>query len=215
MKNKLAIHELNRLSETEFVFRFEDLFNTALCIPVISGAAGMRPFSDALDCLNCILAQFDRTDFSDMLEIMRNYGIPGGGLSNAPTAFSKIEQRGAGLGQYQRSACDVSRLDGLFQAHRAKFSFNFVLSVKRRSNEQVMASLEKRIANDFETEFLANIMQIKRIAFVRLIEIIEFTDDERERCCFKYPDEYERYIQGKRKEFESEFGPQAQQGEED
>nr|VFJ71675.1 MAG: OHCU decarboxylase [Candidatus Kentron sp. FW] len=190
--NKLTIHEVNRLTEAEFISRFKGLFNTELCIPVISGAAGMRPFSDARDFLNCVLSRFDRIDFTGMLDIMRDNSILGIGLDKL-SGSSRTEQKNTGL--HELSAYDFSRFEALNRAYKAKFSFNFMCVIKGLSKERILASFEKRMSNDFETEFLFTLTQIKKLVYFRLLDEIEFTDDEKERCCFKYPGEYERYIE--------------------
>jgi OHCU decarboxylase len=189
--NKLSIEEVNKLTEAEFVSHFRGLFNSELCVPIISKVAKLRKFSDSRDFLNGIFNQFDRTDFDKILNIIRDNDILGVGLSKL-SGSAKKEQKEAGI--HQLSEYDFLRFEALNKAYKAKFSFNFICVVKGLSKEQILRAFEKRISNDFETEFLFSITQLKKLVYFRLLEKIEFTDNEKEKCYFKHPREYDKYI---------------------
>ena len=56
----------------------------------------------------------------------------------------------------------------LNEAYRAKFGFPFIMAVKGRSKEEILAAFEERLGHEPEAEFEAALEQIGRIALLRL-----------------------------------------------
>ncbi len=60
------------------------------------------------------------------------------------------------------------RFTDLNDAYVEKFGFPFIMAVKGRSKDEILAAFENRIGNDRETEFVTACRQVERIALLRL-----------------------------------------------
>jgi 2-oxo-4-hydroxy-4-carboxy-5-ureidoimidazoline decarboxylase len=82
------------------------------------------------------------------------------------TADSVGEQASAGLDRC--SPDELARLRAGNVAYREKFGFPFVMAVKGRSRQQILAALAERIGNTREAEFARCLDEIGKIARLRL-----------------------------------------------
>ncbi|HYC25958.1 MAG TPA: allantoinase PuuE [Roseiarcus sp.] len=91
-------------------------------------------------------------------------------LAKRLTADSTAEQAGAGLDQL--SSEELKRFTELNQSYRARFGFPFIMAVKGRSKQEILAAFEQRLKNDTNGEFASALDQIDRIAALRLKDIL-------------------------------------------
>jgi OHCU decarboxylase len=82
------------------------------------------------------------------------------------TADSRNEQSSAGLDSLTEEERD--RFIELNDAYKEKFGFPFIMAVKGRTKDEIMAAFEERLEHDAETEFETAIVQIELIALLRL-----------------------------------------------
>jgi len=82
------------------------------------------------------------------------------------TADSVGEQASAGLDRC--SPDELARLRAGNAAYREKFGFPFVMAVKGRSRQEILAALAERTGNTREAEFARGLEEIGRIARLRL-----------------------------------------------
>ncbi|WP_312931427.1 2-oxo-4-hydroxy-4-carboxy-5-ureidoimidazoline decarboxylase [Pseudomonas sp.] len=85
------------------------------------------------------------------------------------TASSTAEQAGAGISQC--SAEEFARFTALNTAYKARFHFPFIMAVRGSNRHQILAAFEARLHNDLATEFKQALMQINRIALLRLSQL--------------------------------------------
>jgi OHCU decarboxylase len=88
----------------------------------------------------------------------------------AMTQDSTVEQGSAGLDRL--SADDFARFDRLNAAYREKFGFPFIIAVRGRSSQEILAAFERRIGNDRAVEFDAACTEVERIALLRLRDML-------------------------------------------
>jgi 2-oxo-4-hydroxy-4-carboxy-5-ureidoimidazoline decarboxylase len=86
------------------------------------------------------------------------------------TVDSTKEQAGAGLDRLTEE--EYTRFTTLNDAYKARFGFPFIMAVKRRTKEEILAAFERRLDNDATTEFATALEQIERIALLRLEELL-------------------------------------------
>ena len=86
------------------------------------------------------------------------------------TSDSKREQSSAGLDRLSDE--EYGRFTTLNAAYRDKFGIPFIVAVKGRTKEDILESIQRRIANDSEAEFSEALAQIERIALLRLKDIL-------------------------------------------
>ena len=87
------------------------------------------------------------------------------------TADSVGEQASAGLDRCMPA--ELERLRQGNRAYREKFSFPFVMAVKGKTREEILAALATRIGNARDAEFARCIDEIGRIARLRLAALFE------------------------------------------
>lgn len=82
------------------------------------------------------------------------------------TQASAAEQAGAGLDRLNRAEFD--RFHALNAAYREKFGFPFIICVRLTDKAGILAAMERRLANDRDSEIAAAIEQIGEIVRLRL-----------------------------------------------
>ena len=86
------------------------------------------------------------------------------------TADSSREQASAGLDLL--SDAERARFTALNERYKAKFGLPFIMAVKGRSKDEILAAFETRLENDPAAEFQTALEQIERIALLRLKEML-------------------------------------------
>ena len=86
------------------------------------------------------------------------------------TADSSKEQASAGLDQL--TDAERARFTTLNDAYKARFGFPFIMAVKGRSKDEILAAFERRLAHDEATELATALEQIERIALLRLEDLL-------------------------------------------
>jgi 2-oxo-4-hydroxy-4-carboxy-5-ureidoimidazoline decarboxylase len=82
------------------------------------------------------------------------------------TDASAAEQASAGLDRLTQSEFD--RFHALNAAYREKFGFPFIICVRLTDKAGILAAMERRLANDRETEIAAALSEIGEIVRLRL-----------------------------------------------
>lgn len=90
------------------------------------------------------------------------------------TKESQEEQSSAGL--QSMTVSEVDRFTTANTSYRNKFGFPFILAVRNASKFTVLAALEGRLPLPVEQEFVTALMQVHKIAWMRLLAAIN-TDD--------------------------------------
>jgi OHCU decarboxylase len=86
------------------------------------------------------------------------------------TAESSREQASAGLDQL--TDAERARFTALNDAYQARFGHPFVMAVKGRSKDDILAAFERRLGNDAALEEQAALAEIERIALLRLEDLL-------------------------------------------
>jgi len=82
------------------------------------------------------------------------------------TAASTSEQSGAGLDRCTPD--EYARFQALNRAYHDKFGFPFVMAVRGRKRAEILAAFEARLRNDYDEEFETALVEIHKIARLRL-----------------------------------------------
>ena len=83
---------------------------------------------------------------------------------------SRLEQSDAGFSALTED--ELSRLNSLNTAYRAKFGFPFIYAVKGATKHDILDALERRLVGTREGERREALRQVYRIARFRLEEVI-------------------------------------------
>ena len=82
------------------------------------------------------------------------------------TEASAAEQASAGLDRL--SEAEFDRFHALNAAYREKFGFPFIICVRRTDKAGILAAMERRLANDRDTEIATALDEIGKIVRLRL-----------------------------------------------
>ncbi len=163
----------SRLSENEFVARFGGVFEHSEWIARRAHAGELGAANDTAIGLHAALAGVfrDATE-EERLGVLNAHPDLAGKLALARrlTESSTSEQASAGLDALTDAERD--RFTTLNDRYVGTFGFPFIMAVKGRSKEEILAAFESRIANDRETEFDTACRQVERIAFLRLCDML-------------------------------------------
>ena len=164
---RLSIEQVNGLSEHDFVEAFG---------PAVPGRAVDRPRGGARAAVRQPVLPAARVP---ELALRRAVGAPAradpclprpGGEDRARPGSTR-DQASAGLNRL--SPEEYERFDALNEAYRAKFGFPFVICVRENTKETIFASFERRLENDPKQERVAALVEIAKIANMRLLDQVE------------------------------------------
>lgn len=166
----LTLERINALPTEQFVTALGGVFEHSPW--VAAQAAGLRPFASVADLHGCMRRQVEEAGAEAQLKLIRAHPELAGkaALRGELTAESAAEQGGAGLDQC--SPQELELLRRLNADYRARFGFPFILAVRGYGRAGVIAEFQRRLAAEPETERLACLQQIYRIAGLRLAELI-------------------------------------------
>lgn len=157
------------MTRPEFVKRFGNVYELSPWIAEAVYDARLHPAHDGVKALHTAMVEAVETSPRyRQLELLRAHPDLAGRLAvrGELTAASTIEQAGAGL-----NACtpaEFARFQALNAEYTRKFGFPFIMAVRGRSRQEVLAAFENRIHNDAEAEFRAALNEVHKIALLRL-----------------------------------------------
>ena len=166
----MTLAELNALDRTRFTALLGGVFEHS---PWAAECAWEQaPFAsvEALHAAMC--AVVDAAGDDAALQLLRAHPQLAGraAVRGELTEASTREQRGAGLDQCTPE--EYERLQRLNAAYEERFGFPFILAVRGHSRDSILADMERRLGNTREAEFAQALQQVRRIAALRLHDMI-------------------------------------------
>ncbi|ASY60001.1 Uricase (urate oxidase) (plasmid) [Sinorhizobium sp. CCBAU 05631] len=161
------------LSEEAFVARFGGIFDHSDWIAERAFAGELSPATDTATGLHAALtAVFREASDAERLAVLNAHPDLAGKLAQAKrlTESSTNEQASAGLDALTDG--ERERFTTLNASYVEKFGFPFIIAVRGRSKDDILAAFESRIGNNRETEFETACRQVERIALLRLREML-------------------------------------------
>lgn len=166
----MTIAHLNEADRDEFVSVLGSVFENSPWIA--SGAWEQRPF-DGIDDLYAAMGRvLDSAAEESCVKLIAAHPDLAGRVAREGrlTAASRQEQASAGLDRL--TAAETARFDALNGAYRARFGFPFVICARENTKQTILDSLEARRQNDRTTEIRTSIDEIRKIARLRLSELV-------------------------------------------
>jgi uric acid transporter len=163
----LTLDEVNRLADREFVERFGPLFQGPPWI--VEEAARLRTF-DSLYAMRHALhsALFDAPP-ERRRALIDSY--PDIAAKVALGQGSRRHQASAGLNRLTPE--EYERFDALNEAYHEKFGFPFVICERENTKETILEEFERRVHNTPVQEEMAALVEIAKIANLRLFDLVE------------------------------------------
>ncbi len=163
----LTLEQVNALPEDEFVARFGPLFQGPPWIA--EKVARMRPFDSSYAMRHAFHSVLFDAPVERQRELIDTY--PDIAAKVALGQGSRRDQASAGLDRLTPQ--EYERFDALNEAYRAKFGFPFVICVRENTKETILAAFERRLDNTPLQEQMAALVEIAKIANLRLFDLVE------------------------------------------
>lgn len=163
----------SRLSETDFVSRFGGVFEHSEWIAKRAFAGELSAANDtAIGLAAALTTVFREASANERLAVLNAHPDLAGKLAQAKrlTESSTSEQASAGLDAL--TDAERTRFTELNSAYVAKFGFPFIIAVRGRSKDDILAAFETRIGNDRDSELETACRQVERIALLRLKDML-------------------------------------------
>ena len=162
------IDKINKLSRSEFVEIFANIFEKTKWIA--EKLYNQKPFDDFKDLCSKMLGIFETAGKETQLKILGTHPDLADKITvNLLTSNSRSEQNNAGLDQCSEE--EFNEFKNLNKSYRQKYVFQFVIAVKGKNKIEILSEFRKRILNSVDEEFNEAIIQVGKIANLRLNEI--------------------------------------------
>lgn len=174
MSVKLSIEDVNSLSQADFQRIFHNVVE--LWPAAAAHVSTTLPFSNIEDLATHFQQYLDSIDNASKILILQSHPDLAGRLlnTNSLSVESANEQAIAGLNQLTSQQRLV--LSDLNKQYRNKFGFPFVICVRQNNKiEAILEGINARLPNDKQTEINLGIEEVKKICFIRIGDIVEFS----------------------------------------
>ena len=163
-----TIDKINKLSRSEFVEIFANIFEKTEWIA--ERLYNQKPFNNFEDLCTKMLRIFEIASKKTQLKILRAHpDLADKVMVNSLTINSRTEQSNAELGQCSKE--ESNEFKNLNKSYKQKYGFPYIIAVKGKNKIEILSEFKKRILNSVDDEFNEAIIQVGKIANLRLNEI--------------------------------------------
>ncbi len=167
----INLAEINRLDHDGFIGQLGDVFEHSPW--VAEQARPQAPFGSIEALHEAMMAAVEAAPREKKIAFLNAHPELAGAEARAKslTADSTAEQKGAGLSSM--SDADFDTFARLNKAYREKFGFPYIIAVRGRGKDEILADFKARLENDAEAEEREAFQQIGFITRMRLDRLIE------------------------------------------
>lgn len=161
------------MDRASFVAAFGHVYEHSPWIAEAAFDRGLPPNADTPDGLHrALMAELRPADEQRKLDLLNAHPDLAGRLAAAGrlTADSTREQAGAGLDQL--TDAERERFTELNDAYKAKFGFPFIMAIKGRAKDEIVAAFERRLGHDRAAELATALAEVDKIALLRLRDLL-------------------------------------------
>ena len=162
-----SIDKINELNRSEFISTFGNIFEKTDWIA--NKTFEQKPFKDILDFVSKFTTIYENSSHEKILEILNSH--PDLVVEKKLTKESQKEQDSANLNQCSEE--EILEFTKLNKDYKIKFNFPFIIAVKGKNKNEILNIFKKRINNSTDQEFKEAKIQVKKIAIVRLDQILK------------------------------------------
>ena len=167
----MNIDSINELSKEIFIINFNNIFEKSIFIT--KKAESKRPYRDKEHMINIFLSIFNSLKKKSKIQIIKNHPDLGNKIkiNSELTKLSQEEQRKAGLTDCTQQ--EFKQFNKLNSAFKLKFNIPFIFAVRGKNKNEILNEFHSRLQNlDINSEIDISVEQVKRIALLRLEELI-------------------------------------------
>ena len=164
------INKINKLSKSEFIKVFANIFENAAWIA--EELYKKQPFNDYEDLSSKMLDIFENTSKKNQIKILNAHpDLANNTKINSLTQDSIKEQNSARLDQCTEN--EFNEFKNLNDKYKKRFGFPFIYAVKGKSKIEILNNFKQRVSYDINVEFIEAKKQVKKIASLRIKKITE------------------------------------------
>ena len=163
-----TIDNINDLNKSEFLSIFGNVFEKTESVAL--KVFELKPFKDSDDIVSKMLKIYEEYDRDKILQILNSH--PELAIEKKLTDESKLEQTSANLNECSEE--EFEEFKKLNLEYKTKFGFPFIIAVKGKNKNEILVNFRERIQNDLNKEFFEAKNQVKKIASLRLKDILSF-----------------------------------------
>ena len=167
----MKLDELNKLDESDFVNRLGDLFEHSPW--VAEQVWPQRPFASRRELHTHMVQLVRQAAHKKQLTLLRAHPELAGGEAQAGTLTASSTQEQASVGLNALTREEMAQLTRFNRQYLARFGFPFIVAVRNHTREGIFRELERRLANDPESEFAMALEQVYAIAQIRLETLLD------------------------------------------
>ena len=162
-----SIDTFNKLNKSEFLSTFGNVFEKTEWIA--EKCYNSKPFNNVQELVNKMMEIFENSIKEKPLKILNSH--PDLAVKKKLTKESENEQANANLNQCTNE--EFEEFNNLNEKYKKKFGFPFIIAVKGKNKNEILNIFRQRITNNINLEFEEAKKQVKKIATIRLSEIIK------------------------------------------
>ncbi|MEM8689141.1 MAG: allantoinase PuuE [Pseudomonadota bacterium] len=163
----------SQMDRSQFIGAFGGVFEHSPWIAERAFDGELGPAHDTAVGLHSALARaFRSASDEELLNVLKAHPDLAGKLAAAKrlTAESTAEQASAGLDAL--TDAERARFTQLNETYTQRFGFPFILAVKGRSKDEILANFQSRVDSARGAEFAEACRQVERIAMLRLKDLL-------------------------------------------
>ena len=168
----MNIDNINNLDITNFIETFKNIFEKTELIT--KEAENLRPYKNKEHMIDSFLLIFDSLNLKKRIEIINNHPDLGDKIkiNQGLTKLSQEEQSLAGLKDCTEE--EFKLFNQLNFSFKLKFKIPFIYAIGGKNKGEIINEFKSRLINsDIKSEIDISIEQVKRIALLRLEELID------------------------------------------
>ena len=171
---QVLLEQLNSGTRAAFIDALGDIFEHSPW--VAETAAGERPFPTLAALYDRLSAALLGAGAEQQLAVIKAHPDLAGKAARAGTltAKSTAEQASARLDRLSEE--DYATFHRLNEAYKQKFSFPFIIGVRRHTKDSILDQLERRRGHDIDAERNTALREILRIVALRLDQRVRAPD---------------------------------------
>lgn len=166
----MTIEQLNAADRAGFVRAVGFTFESS---PWIADAAWeRRPFANADALHTAMLAAAEAAPLEQRIALIQAHPELGGQAAREGHLEAASSREQAAVGLDRLASPEAARFDELNAAYRERFGFPFVICACEHTKVSILTALERRLASDRAAEIEVAVVEIGKIARLRLRNMI-------------------------------------------
>lgn len=164
----------SKLSQTDFLAIFGGVFEKSKWIAEDLFKLDIKTKYDSANSLHKAMVEIFRSSSDKKkLDVLLAHPDLAGKLAQRGelTEESQNEQKSAGLDQLTPN--EFAEFQNLNTSYMNKYGFPFIIAVKGLTKLEILSEFRKRVNNSIEAEFYEACLQVEKIAYIRIKDILD------------------------------------------